>query len=362
MSQLLIMHMILLVIMCFILSFNFRKLYKQIFIFLPLTLITCVIFNYYLNFNLFFSAILNITIYAVFIKFTFQRDITDALYLSISYWICIELVDLIQQFIGMNFYIESIFVYFSMILAIIVGYIPFLYLDKIEKKLLIFVLPATICLFMIQVLDEEVNDTIVLIVLIGLFISNICYLYFFSFFVRNIELEKEKQHLKKELEFIGNNYNSTFRFLHALIHDNQLISEDFEKCDYPQAKEHFVNMNEKAIKKFNSIYTGNISLSIALSYMGEEKNIQHYVGCDLNDFNEDELTLFFINVLTHLKNQEEIHIVIKSFNGSKVIFFKTNDSICFDKIEEENSNFIKRYKLKVIKEKRCIIFVRLNAK
>lgn len=301
-------------------------------------------------------------IYAIYIQYVFQRKRTDALYLSVSYWICVELVDLLQQFVRTYLYSQSTISYIIMLLVILVAYIPFLCLDKVEKKLLMFILPATLCLFMIQALNDEVNDMMLLMILIGLFVSNICYLYFFSFFTKNIELEEEKQYLNKELEFVQNHYNSTFGFLHTLIHDNQKISEDFENDDLMQAKEHFKNMNEKAIKKFNSLYTGNISLSIALSNIDWNKNVQHFVGCDLNEFEEDDLTLFFMNTLNMLKDQKEISVLIQSYNGNKIISFKTNDSICFDEVEKVNSEFIKKYKLKQIKEENSISFIRLNAK
>ncbi len=358
-----LIHMVLLLALSLVLSYHLKFFFKQIIILFPFTLIVCVLLNSYLNLYLFFNAIINVTVYAIYIQYAFQRKLTDALYLSISYWICIELVDLLQQFVGAYIYSrQSIVTYISMLFVILVAYMPFLYLDKVEKKFLMFVLPATLCLFMIQALNDEANDMMLLMILMGLFVSNVCYLYFFSFFTKNIELEEEKQYLKKELEFVQNNYNSTFGFLHTLIHDNQKISEDFENNDPLQAKEHFKNMNEKAIKKFNSLYTGNISLSIALSNIDWNKNIQHFVGCDLNEFEEDDLTLFFMNTLNMLKNQKEISILIQSHFGNKIISFKTTDPICYDGIEKVNLKFIKKYKLKQVKEENGISFIRLNAK
>lgn len=362
MMKLMIMHVVLIMGLSVILSLFQKKFYRNIFITFPLALILCIFSNYHLNLHLFVHAIINIIIYAMFIRITFQHKFVDAIYLSVSYWICIELIDLLQQFIDTSS-LNTFFVYALMYAFVTIIYIPFLFLDKLDKKIPAFILPATLCLFMMQALNDKTNDFIILLILVGLFVSNICYLYFYASSIKSVQLEEEKRYLKKELELVGNNYDSTFSFIHTLIHDNQLISEDFEKGDYRNAKNHFKSMNEKAIRKFNSLYTGNTSLSIALLNVNIEKvNVQYFVGCDLDEFKEDDLTLFFLNTLKLINCYKEISVIIKSCNENKIISFKVDGKINNSEIEKMNSKFIKKYKLKIVEEDNCLTFIHLSTK
>ena len=71
---------------------------------------------------------------------------------------------------------------------------------------------------MIYILEnEDLFERISMIILIGLFISNLLYLYFFSFTIKNIELQNEKNELQRKLKIAQNNYNNTFDFLHSRL-------------------------------------------------------------------------------------------------------------------------------------------------
>lgn len=164
--------------------------------------IIIVLFNYFISNShlLWIFALINVVLYGSFIQFIFHKNLTDSLYLSISYWICIEMVDLIFQFCRID-YLNLTSNYLFMFVLIIIMYIPYLYLEKVEKKIWIFILPITLCFFMIYILEnEDLFERISMIILIGLFISNLLYLYFFSFTIKNIELQNEKKRIISKIE------------------------------------------------------------------------------------------------------------------------------------------------------------------
>ena len=141
--------------------------------------IIIVLFNYFISNShlLWMFALINVVFYGSFIQFIFHKNLTDSVYLSISYWICIEMVDLIFQFCKID-YLNLTSNYLFMFVLIIIMYVPYLYLEKVEKKIWIFVLPITLCLFMIYTLEnEDVFENVSMLILIGLFISNLIYLY-----------------------------------------------------------------------------------------------------------------------------------------------------------------------------------------
>ena len=110
--------------------------------------IIIVLFNYFISNShlLWIFALINVVLYESFIQFIFHKNITDSLYLSISYWICIEMVDLIFQFCRID-YLNLTSNYLFMFVLIIIMYVPYLYLEKVEKKIWIFILPITLCFF-----------------------------------------------------------------------------------------------------------------------------------------------------------------------------------------------------------------------
>lgn len=251
-------HTCLLVILYTILSIQdkIKPNIKSIGKFIIFTIII-VLFNYSISNShlLWIFALINVVLYGSFIQFIFHKNLTDSLYLSISYWICIEMVDLIFQFCRID-YLNLTSNYLFMFVLIIIMYVPYLYLEKVEKKIWIFILPITLCFFMIYILEnEDLFERISMIILIGLFISNLLYLYFFSFTIKNIELQNEKNELYRKLKIAQNNYNNTFDFLHALIHDSHSIDMYFKNKEYEKAENDFYVMKKEIIEKFNIIYT-----------------------------------------------------------------------------------------------------------
>lgn len=245
-------------------------------------------------------------------------------------------------------------------------YVPYLYLEKVEKKIWIFILPITLCLFMIYTLEnEDVFENVSMIILIGLFISNLIYLYFFSFTIKNIELQKEKNELQRKLKIAQNNYNNTFDFLHALIHDSHSIDMYFKNKEYEKAENDFYVMKQEIIEKFNAIYTGNTALSTAICNINlGNTTIQHFVQCNTKEFNDSDLTIFFINILNNLieDNEPIIYVSIVNIGLNKAISIKTNLAHDFSTVERDNHRFIKKYNLKVDKEEKKITFLHLNPK
>ncbi|WP_317988922.1 hypothetical protein [Faecalibacillus intestinalis] len=275
------------------------------------------------------------------------------------------MVDLIFQFCKID-YLNLTGNYLFMFVLIIIMYVPYLYLEKVEKKIWIFVLPITLCLFMIYTLEnEDVFENVSMLILIGLFISNLIYLYFFSFTIKNIELQNEKNELHRKLKIAQNNYNNTFDFLHALIHDSHSIDMYFKNKEYEKAENDFYVMKREIIEKFNAIYTGNTALSTAICNIDlGNTTIQHFVKCNTEEFNDSDLTIFFINILSNLVEDNEpiIYISIVDIGLNKVISIKTNLVHDFSTIERENHRFIKKYNLKVDKEEKKITFLHLNPK
>ena len=219
---------------------------------------------------------------------------------------------------------------------------------------------------MIYILEnEDLFERISMIILIGLFISNLLYLYFFSFTIKNIELQNEKNELHRKLKIAQNNYNNTFDFLHALIHDSHSIDMYFKNKEYEKAENDFYVMKREIIEKFNAIYTGNTALSTAICNIDlGNTTIQHFVKCNTEEFNDSDLTIFFINILSNLVEDNEpiIYISIVDIGLNKVISIKTNLVHDFSTVERENHRFIKKYNLKVDKEEKKITFLHLNPK
>lgn len=363
-----IIHIILLTVLFVLLAIKNRKIVCLNTLFGFVIFICLITFCNFIRLNdesIFVKAIFNIIIYATFIKFLFKKDYLDSMYLSISYWISIELVDLLLQY----FKIKNMILfpnYFLMLILIIIAYIPYLYLENTEKKIMVFILPMTLCLLMIQFLnDENLFDSTLMIVLVGLFISNLCYLYFFTFTIKNIQLREERKKLLTQLELAKNNYNNTFSFLHTLIHDTNKIQVAFEEEDYDLAKRKFMQMNKNVVKKFNSIYSGNIALSTAICNIDIKNiDIRHFVQCRLDEISEEDLTAFFMEVLNVLMDEKEksIFISITKANANKIIKFKTNSSHDFETIKKVTKSFIKKYHLKVEIGDKSIAFLLLDAK
>ena len=361
-------HICLLIILYTILSIQdkIKPNIKSIGKFIIFTIII-VLFNYSISNShlLWMFALINIVFYGLFIQFIFHKNLTDSLYLSISYWICIEMVDLIFQFCRID-YLNLTSNYLFMFVLIIIMYVPYLYLEKVEKKIWIFILPITLCLFMIYTLEnEDVFENVSMIILIGLFISNLLYLYFFSFTIKNINLQNEKNELQRKLKIAQNNYNNTFDFLHALIHDSHSIDMYFKNKEYEKAENDFYVMKQEIIEKFNAIYTGNTALSTAICNIDlGNATVQHFVQCNTKEFNDSDLTIFFINTLNNLieDNEPIIYVSIINIGLNKAISIKTSLVHDFSVVERENHRFIKKYNLKVDKEEKKITFLHLNPK
>lgn len=361
-------HTCLLMILYTILSIQdkIKPSIKSIGKFIIFTIII-VLFNYFISNShlLWMFALINIVFYGLFIQFIFHKNLTDSLYLSISYWICIEMVDLIFQFCRID-YLNLTSNYLFMFVLIIIMYVPYLYLEKVEKKIWIFILPITLCFFMIYILEnEDLFEHISMIILIGLFISNLIYLYFFSFTIKNIELQNEKNELYRKLKIAQNNYNNTFDFLHALIHYSHSIDMYFKNKEYEKAENDFYVMKQEIIEKFNAIYTGNTALSTAICNIDlGNATVQHFVQCNTKEFNDSDLTIFFINTLNNLieDNEPIIYVSIINIGLNKAISIKTSLAHDFSTVERDNHRFIKKYNLKVDKEEKKITFLHLNPK
>lgn len=163
--------------------------------------IIIVLFNYFISNShlLWIFALINVVFYGSFIQFIFHKNLTDSVYLSISYWICIEMVDLIFQFCKID-YLNLTSNYLFMFVLIIIMYVPYLYLEKVEKKIWIFVLPITLCLFMIYTLEnEDVFENVSMLILIGLFI----YINLFIFLLiyhQKYRASKRKKRITSKIE------------------------------------------------------------------------------------------------------------------------------------------------------------------
>ena len=92
--------------------------------------------------------------------------------------------------------------------------------------------------------------------------------------------------------------------------------------------------------------------------------IQHFVQCNTEEFNDADLTIFFINTLNNLigDNEPIIYVSIVNIGLNKAISIKTNQIHDFSVVERENHRFIKKYNLKVDKEEKKITFLHLNPK
>ena len=110
--------------------------------------------------------------------------------------------------------------------------------------------------------------------------------------------------------------NNTFDFLHALIHDSHSIDMYFKNKEYEKAENDFYVMKQEIIEKFNAIYTGNTALSTAICNINlGNTTIQHFVKCNTEEFNDSDLTIFFINTLSNLieDNEPIIYVLMLAY-------------------------------------------------
>lgn len=119
-------------------------------------------------------------------------------------------------------------------------------------------------------------------------------------------------------------------------------------------------MKQEIIEKFNAIYTGNTALSTAICNIDlGNATVQHFVQCNTKEFNDSDLTIFFINTLNNLieDNEPIIYVSIINIGLNKAISIKTSLVHNFSVVERENHRFIKKYNLKVDKEEKKDYFL-----
>ena len=141
--------------------------------------------------------------------------------------------------------------------------------------------------------------------------------------------------------------------------------ERYLPSEYEKAENDFYVMKQEIIEKFNAIYTGNTALSTAICNINlGNTTIQHFVKCNTEEFNDADLTIFFINTLNNLieDNEPIIYVSIVDIGLNKVISIKTSLAHDFSTVERDNHRFIKKYNLKVDKEEKKITFLHLNPK
>lgn len=103
-------------------------------------------------------------------------------------------------------------------------------------------------------------------------------------------------------------------------------------------------MKQEIIEKFNAIYTGNTALSTAICNIDlGNATVQHFVQCNTKEFNDSDLTIFFINTLNNLieDNEPIIYVSIVDIGLNKVISIKTSLAHDFSTVERDNHRFIK---------------------
>lgn len=208
---------------------------------------------------------------------------------------------------------NSIVHFFAILLSNIFSILISVYFVKLSKLLdmndlpkyswLIFILPITTTILLLNVenyYNLAQNNKVLIIIIVGLFLSNLIFIYIFFKSInliksnKDLEISKYKENVMKiEYELVNQHYVSNFNFLHDLLHSYQILNENFEKKDFVSLKENLQEMSNTTFKKFNSIYTNLPLLNVIISSRLDDlksNNINIKSNIEYNDFNFIELS------------------------------------------------------------------------
>lgn len=236
---------------------------------------------------------------------------------------------------------------------------------------IVFVLPLTTILFITSVSDYYYvaeNNSSLIIVLVGLLISNFVFIFVFFKVIENIHIQQniETIKIKEELtriryELLDQHYKSNFQFLHDLLMNCRDINKCLDENNLDELKEKITVINETTFNEFNAIYSNSPVLnSVINNYLNilNENNIKIRTTIEYSDFSfislYDQTELFSslldlgIDCCKNSKGNEGL-IIIKSKEVGKQMMMQmlisSDKEYQFD-ISGEFLKLLKKYDVK----------------
>lgn len=174
----------------------------------------------------------------------------------------------------------------------------------------------------------------------------ICFVQIYVIKVSNLKKDLEISKLNQELleskyQYLLNQYNSNFNFLHNLLKTCTNLTVLINNKKYKELEEEIYILSDETYKKFNTIYSNSLSLSIVLNEKQQELTENDiYVTTTLLD---GDLKCLSSNQQVYLFNEmisaaiiscknfnHRRYIIVKSFMKEKstiIQFIFSNDSI-----------------------------------
>lgn len=146
-------------------------------------------------------------------------------------------------------------------------------LPKYSWCILIFPFITVVSIFQIGNYFELVRSyKNIVLVFVGLLISNYLTLFFFYKSIQSVELKNElmnelnrQENLKIQNELINQFYQTNFYFLHDLLHRGNRMYQHITENNFEKVQEELLEMNDITFREFNAIYSNNMALNLIIN-------------------------------------------------------------------------------------------------
>lgn len=285
----------------FSLEYRFSENYKKFLIYMIFVLIMSLI-----NFNGASSlkAIFIIFIMILYVISMFKGSFFNILILLLPYYISVTIseiftISILSMFTNFSEYTKPESVDYLIALCIS-NSLAFLFcrlyirLKKIlntahlpQYTWFIFILPITTIFFIVSIQDyyEVVrNNLSSLIILIGLFFSNLIIIYIFFKVTEYINLKKDmdilkykEQSIETKYNLIDQQYKFNFNFLHNLLNSCNNLNNSFQNQNYDRLRQEISELSDEVYRNFHSFYSNSVVLNAVLSSQLGEINVRNTV-------------------------------------------------------------------------------------
>lgn len=191
--------------------------------------------------------------------------------------------------------------------------------NHIFLKIFLFILPVVFLITLIQIYVIKVSNL-----------------------KKDLEISKLNQELlESKYQYLLNQYNSNFNFLHNLLKTCTNLTVLINNKKYKELEEEIYILSDETYKKFNTIYSNSLSLSIVLNEKQQELTENDiYVTTtlldgDLKCLSSNQQVYLFNEMISAAINScknfnHRRYIIVKSFMKEKstiIQFIFSNDSI-----------------------------------
>lgn len=317
--------------------------------------------------------------YFTYINIQFKSTWTKKLLILVSFYMMVAISETITMML-MNFLIDlnktTHVNSFEYCLSLVVSNLILFYMIKIFVKVteifnkyslpkytwIIFILPVITIIMLLSLSDfyKAINENkVFIIIIIGLFISNIILLILYVHFIINVNNKKElelskykEKYSSTKYELLDNQYRNSFNFLHDFLNEFQKISTLMNNKEYEQANTILTKLTEKTFNSFNNIYSNSLILNTILNTKTDllnKNNIKVYTVIEYNDLTFidfcDQIDLFG-NLLDYainntIESEEHETIIIKTKLIGEMIVMQYKFGYTNDCEEEKIINIIK---------------------